>query len=389
MDSFLAPANLGSELVEFIKSKDPRWKAREDAMAAAKAEKKRLTELKKNEDKRLAGLARDRLRVEAAAEQAARDAEIDAAIARGEISGGESSSDSDSDSEERDFSCQACNKVFNSEGAKAQHFKSKKHEQRMFYLRKNGLLHLLDSDGEEGEDEEDSEEDSDEEDDDLSAEELDEEEDEEFDSADEDEAPTQHQSVRTPLYAKEARTGGSMGGLDSVPTPGAAWGEDTTREEELEAANLNFDSMWVRFRCGKMVVNKTTVPKSYYWHSETEQLTLIAPDEGVMDEVKVSQDEFDGAYSEATVQDTQLYKHKGAQSYKQKMKKAVAEAAAEQDSGEESEEEELPPPGLSGKEKKKWLKRQERLKRNAGGGGNFLLIFTVLRLFCDCIATVL
>jgi len=126
--------------------------------------------------------------------------------------------------------------------------------------------------------------------------------------------------------------------------------------------------MWVRFRCGKIVVNKVTVPKSYYWHSETEQLTLIVPDEGVMDEVKVGQEEFDSAYAEATAQDTK--RHRGG-SYKQKMKQAVAEAAAEQDSEESEEEEELPPPGLSGKEKKKWLKRQERLKRNkdAGGGG--------------------
>jgi hypothetical protein len=163
--------------------------------------------------------------VEAAAEQAARDAEIDAAIARGEISGGESSDESEEDEEVRDFYCKACNKVFNSEGAKAQHFKSKKHDQRMFYLRKNGLLHLLDSDGEDEEDGDDGD------DSDLSAEELgsdDDDEDEEFDSA-EEEAPAQ--PYKAPLYAKEARTGGSLGGLDSVPTPGGAWGVSSRRNQ--------------------------------------------------------------------------------------------------------------------------------------------------------------
>ena len=47
--------------------------------------RQRLRDLKKKEEARQRALARERLRVEAEAEQAVRDAEIDAAIARGTI----------------------------------------------------------------------------------------------------------------------------------------------------------------------------------------------------------------------------------------------------------------------------------------------------------------
>jgi hypothetical protein len=289
------------------------------------------------------------LRVEAAAEQAARDAEIDAAIARGEISGGESSEEEEAE-EVCEFYCKACNKAFNSAGAKTQHFNSKKHEQRMWYLKKNGLLHLLESE---------EEEEAGSSDDDLSVEELSSSDegadsDASFDSADDagqDEEPLAEDT--------SAPTGRTLDGLDSIPTPGgAAWGEETATPEEA-SADLNFDSLWVRFSCGRVTVNKKTVPKSYYWHSESEKMTLIPPAEGVMDVVEVSQDEFSSVYEEAKKQDGKV--HRGG--------RANADATADESEAseeEEEEEEELPPPGLSAKERKKWLKRQERLRRNAG-----------------------
>ena len=335
--------------------KDPRWKAREDAIAAEKAEKKRLAALKKEEEKRAAVLARERLRVEAAAEQAARDAELDALIAKGEISGGESSEEEQV--EEEVYYCKACNKTFNSLGAKEQHFKSKKHEQRLWYLKKNGLLHLLESDEDDDDDVSDS-------DDDLSTGELSGSDlgegtssESEFDSADDVE-----QDDEPVAESVSAPTGRTLDGLDSIPTPrgAVAWEEESTAAEE-NSADLNFDSLWVRFSCGRITVAKKNVPKSYYWHSESEQLTLIPPDEGVMDVVEVTPGDFAGPFDEARSQDAKRHRSRTRQDAPTD---ASEDTHAEED--EDDEQDLIPPPGLSAKEKKKWLKRQERLRRNAG-----------------------
>ena len=124
-------------LVEFLRKRDPRWKAR-DAWLAEEKSRKEVQQAKEiAAERRRKSAAREELKISAAAAQAERDAELQAMIDRGEIDG---LSDSDSSEEEAmKYYCKACAKAFKTDKAWRNHKQSKKHIGRVKYLIREGL----------------------------------------------------------------------------------------------------------------------------------------------------------------------------------------------------------------------------------------------------------
>eukprot|EP01048_Picozoa_sp_COSAG05_P020554 COSAG05_NODE_3518_length_2013_cov_1.932602_3_plen_136_part_00 len=85
------------KLVEFVRKRDPRWKARETWLADEKARKEIEQAKEIAAERRRKSAARDQLKIAAAAAQAERDRELQEMIDRGEIDG---LSESDSSEEE-------------------------------------------------------------------------------------------------------------------------------------------------------------------------------------------------------------------------------------------------------------------------------------------------